>query len=278
MRTDRSSLTDNRPHMKLITRFSGLVLVVFLLTLSAHSQTPGVIERRILGHLDNISKFGNYGDGYDENKIYAENRALKELLVKYGRRSDVLRYAFPKLKGKMQITTSRDGRLRIYSWDEETGGTMHDHDSVFQYRGNSGRVLTWASATEDEDIGAGFFHDIFQVGTSKGPVYLAVSTFIGSTSLAAQTLEVMKIVGDKLDRSAKLIRTTKGLTNAIDFQYDFFSVVDRPERPVKLFKFDEARRSFSFPVVIEDEKTPQGRVTNKLITYRFNGSYFVKAG
>ena len=45
----------------------------------------------------------------------------------------------------------------------------------------------------------------------------------------------------------------------------------------RLFKFDEAKRSFTFPIVIEDEKTPRGRITNKLITYRFNGSYFVKA-
>ena len=274
MRTVRSSPTSNSL-MRIAARFPGSILVVVLLVLSQHGQTPSVIERRILGHLDNISKFGNYGGEYDENKIDSENRALRELLIKSGKRADVLRYGFPKLKGEMRISTSPDGRLRIYSWDEQTGGTMHDHDSVFQYRGSSGKVLTWGSANEAEDIGA-FFHDIFQLSTNNGPVYLAVSTFVGSTSLGSQSIEVMRIVGDKLDRNVKLIRTSKGLTNSIYFEYDFFSVVDRPERPVKLFTFDKANRSFSFPVVIEDEQTPQGRVTNKLITYRFNGSYFVK--
>lgn len=152
---------------------------------------------------------------------------------------------------------------------------MHDHDSVFQYRNKSGKVLTWAD-TEEEESGGGFYHDIFQLDSSTGTVYLGVSTFIGSTSYAGQSIRVFKINGDKLDRDVKLIRTASGLQNSISFAYDFFTVVDRPERPIRLFKFDAATRAFTFPVVIEDEKTPQGRVTNKLIRYRFNGTYFVK--
>ena len=71
-------------------------------------------------------------------------------------------------------------------------------------------------------------------------------------------------------------RTPSGLTNDISFAYDFFSVVDRPERPIKLFTFNETRKEFKFPIVIEDEEAPQGRVTDKFITYRFDGTYFVK--
>ena len=52
--------------------------------------------------------------------------------------------------------------------------------------------------------------------------------------------------------------------------------IDREERPVKLFTFNETRKEFKFPIVIEDEETPQGRVTNKFITYRFNGTHFVR--
>jgi hypothetical protein len=228
----------------------------------------------MIRRLDNISKFGNYSGNFDD-KVYEENKQFKAKLLSYGRRADVLRYAFPKLKEKMQVTTSRDGNLRIYSWDQETGGTMHDHDSVFQYRSKSGKVLTWADA-EEEESGGGFYHEIFQLDTSGGTVYLGVSTFIGSTSYAGQSIKVFKISGDRLDRDVKLIRTGSGLQNSISFAYDFFTVVDRPERPVRLFTFDAARKTFQFPVVIEDEKTPQGRVTNKFIRYRFNGSYFEK--
>ncbi len=254
-----------------------IVSIIFLFTANwAFSQTPVAIELDLRGHLENISKYGNYSDSNDQDKLYSQNKFLKEKLLRFGKRLDVLRYSFSKLNEQMFITTSKDGRFRIYSWDEQTGGTMHDYDSVFQYQGGDGKVYTWTErSTDDGDVGA-FYHQIFQVNSNTGPIYLAVSTFIGSTSLAGQTIEVVRIDGERLDRSAKLIQTAGGLKNSISFGYDFFSVVDRPERPIRLFLFDDAKRTFRFPIVIEDEKTPQGRVTDQFITYRFNGTHFVK--
>lgn len=253
-----------------------LIIVPLMTVTSVFSQTPVAIERELEGHLSNIGKYGNYGGTRDEEKVDYENKQLKQKLLQYGKQLAVLQYGFPGLKGKLSISTSRDGKLRIYSWDEETGGTMHDHDSVFQFKGKSGKVHTWTTEpTDDVDIGA-FFHQIFQVEAKTGPIYLAVSTIIGSTSLAGQTIRALTIKGEKLDTSTRVIRTGSGLHNSISFAYDFFSVVDRPERPIKLFEFDATKKSFRFPVVIEDEKTPQGRVTDKFITYQYNGNYFVK--
>ena len=39
----------------------------------------------------------------------------------------------------MFVATSADGKLRVYSWTSNWG-TMHDFDSVYQYRGKSGKV------------------------------------------------------------------------------------------------------------------------------------------
>ena len=156
---------------------------------------------------------------------------------------------------------------------------MHDFANVYQFRGRSGRVhvVTEPRCEDVSEYGAGsFVHDIFQVSRSDGPVYLLVSTFIGSTSLSYQSIGVTLVHGEALVRKAKLIRTKSGLNHSVGFEYDFFSVADRPERPIDLFYFDEAKRSFRFPVVIEDEKTPQGRVTDQFITYSFNGKFFVK--
>ena len=244
-------------------------------TAAAHTQTPQQIESEILGHLQTISKTGNYSGSYDEEKLYDANRALRSKLLKYGKNPAVLKYAFPKLKVEMFVATSKDGRLRIYSWDTQTGGTMHDYASVFQYRGRSGRAYAIASG-DDEESGGSFYTDVFQVSSASGPIYLAASTFIASSSLNGQSIDAMRIDGEKLERNAKVIRTRSGLQSTVDFAYDFFSVVDRPQRPVRLFSFNEAKREFRFPVVIEDKRTPQGRVTNRLITYRFDGKYFVR--
>lgn len=255
---------------------------IFLLALmlsvasSLDAQTPAAIERELIRHLDNISKFGNYGGTRDETKLERENRSLAQKLMRYGKRVSVLQYAFPKLKGKMFVSTSKDGKFRSYSWDRESGGTMHDHATVFQYKGKSGRVYTWTAPGSTEGEFGGFYHQIFQTDTPLGRIYLANSTFIASSSLSGQQLGLFRIVGEKLDPNVRLIRTGSGLRNSVGFQYDFFSVVNRPERPIQLFTYDEKQKAFSFPIVIEDPETPQGRVTNKMITYRFNGKYFVK--
>ena len=153
---------------------------------------------------------------------------------------------------------------------------MHDYANVFQYQGKSGRVYSWTDPDNENTSGGPFYTDIFEVTTRTGPIYLASSTFIASTSMHGQSLNALRIDGEKLDQKANVIKTRSGVTNEVGITYDFFSVADRPERPVKLFLFNAAKKEFRFPVVIEDEETFLGRVTDKFITYRFNGKYFVK--
>jgi hypothetical protein len=257
----------------------GIFIGLLLFGVSVSAQTLTKIETELLGHLDKLEKASNYGGSADYDVLAKENQALQAALLIYSKRSDVLRYAFPRLKSKMYVTTSRDQKLRAYSWDTNEGGTMHDFMTVFQFQGASGKVYGWSEPYSQsmEDRGAGaFVTQIFQTDTASQPIYLIVDTFIGSTSLAGQGIHAFRLNGDKLDRKATVIRTSRGLTDSISFAYDFFSVVDHRERPVRLFSYDEVKRSFRFPVVIEDSKTPQGRVTNRFITYRFDSKYFVK--
>ena len=242
-------------------------------SLIASGQTVSAIEKSLLARLANIEKWSNYGDHPDYDKLEKENDLFKKELLRFTRQPATLSAAFPRLKKELRIVTSKDGRLRIFSWDRQTGGTMHDYDNVFQYRSSGGKVLSW-SESDAEDAAGAFYHEIFQLNARSGPIYLAVSTFVGSTSLRGESIRAIRINGSVLDTDAKLIRTGSGLQSSISFGYDLFSQLDRKDR--RLFTFDQSKKSFSFPMIIEDEKTPQGRVTNKLITYRFNGSYFVK--
>ncbi|HLA95639.1 MAG TPA: hypothetical protein VK612_07955 [Pyrinomonadaceae bacterium] len=256
-------------------RFCILLALIFAAFVSVNSQSPANVERDLLAQLNLTSKDGTYGGSYDEDKVNAANNKITETLLNNCKTLACLRYAFPMLKGEMFVTTSKDGKLRIYSWDMQTGGTMHDYSSVYQYQGKSGKIYTSSAQGDDESAGS-FYSQIFQVNAVSGPVYLVNSNFVASSSLNGQSIEAVRINGEKLDMKPRLIKTVSGLTNSISFGYDFFSVVDRPERPVRLFVFNEAKNEFKFPVVVEDEKTPQGRVTDKFITYRFDGTNFVK--
>ncbi|MFM9903181.1 MAG: hypothetical protein ACKVQJ_01260 [Pyrinomonadaceae bacterium] len=262
--------------MLILRRCIIVALAVCSIALSTAAQTNKAIEADLLRHLTNLEKASGVSGARNEAAVDKENKILKQNFLLYGKKAATLKYDFKALAGKMTITTSKDGKFRIYSWDNEFGGTMRDHENIFQYQAKGGQVYAYLVPRGREGDVHGFYHQIFQVDTPTGRVYLANSTFIASTSLASQELSLFRTDGKKLNSNVRLIQTKTRLTNSVGFQYDFFSVVDHPERPVKLFFYDEAKKSFRFPVVIEDAQTPQGRVTKKFITYRFNGKYFVK--
>lgn len=241
-------------------------------SLSSSAQTEGAMEKAMLSHLEVISKSSGKTDVLER-----ENKQLKQKLLRYGRTAAALRYGFKGLNGKIFIATSKDGKFRIYSWDTNTGGTMKFFDGVYQYKTKRGRVNAIAFQQTQEFSARGFYSQIFQLDSGGKTYYLANSNNILSNASMHQDLEMYAIEGEKLNDDVRLIRTTTAFRNSVGFDYDFFSVVDRKERPVRLFSWNEAKKEFRFPVVLKDDKFPNGgRVTNRFITYRFNGKYFVR--
>lgn len=255
--------------------FLSIVFFLALLAVPALAQTPQAVERELINHVKAIKKYARENTADAATKLDSENDALKAKLVKYGRLASTLKYPFPELKKQIFIATSKDGMFRIYSWDTETGGTMHFYENVFQYMGANSRVFSKAAVLDDGDSG-GFFSDVFQVATKNGTVYLGRMTATLSTINSYEDISLFRISGARLDDRVRLIKTKAGLQNRIGFEYSFFSVSDRKERPIKLIRFDERTKTIKIPVVIADKASDgPGRVTNRFINYRFNGTYFV---
>jgi hypothetical protein len=254
------------------------IFAIFLLAFAipAFAQSNAQIEKELVAAIKEVQKYGTYGGGYEEDKLSKAQDVFEEKLLKYTKIASTLSYKFAALDEDMYIATSDDGKFRIYSWDLEDGGTMHDFDRVYQYQGADGKVYSKTDEPTEEGGGGGFVTDIFTLDTKNDKVYIVCATFIGSTSDNYQSADLYKIEGDKLDDKVNLIKTKSGLTNTLGFEYNFFSVVDREERPVRLISFDKKTKTLKIPVVIEDKEFPNGRVTKKFISYQFNGTYFVK--
>ena len=253
-------------------------LISFIFALSAFGQSNAEIEKDLVTSIQEIQKYTNYGSNSDDEKLSKANEVFGEKLLKYTKNPATLKYKFTKLDKLMQNATSADGRFRIYSWDTEQGGTMHDYDRVYQYLGADGKVYSKIDEASEEDGGnmGSFVYDIFALDTTGGKVYIVCTTFIGSTNDHYQSANLYKIAGNNLDDQVKIIKTNSGLTNSLGFQYNFFSVVDRAERPVKLILFDQKTKTLKIPVVIEGKEFPNGRVTDRFISYKFDGTNFVK--
>ena len=248
---------------------------MLVFSICAFGQTNAQIEKELVAAVKEIKKYGNYSGNRDDEKLSKAQDAFEEKLLKYTKNASTLQYKFAALGGLMFIATSDDGKFRIYSWDLEDGGTMHNFASVYQYQGADGKVYSKRNDLEEGDPG-GFVTEIFTLDTKGGKIYIVCSTSIGSTKISGQSADLYKIEGDALNGDVKLIKTKSGLTSNLSFGYDFFSVVDRKERPIKLIFFDKKTKTLKIPVVIEDKEFPDGRVTNRFISYRFDGTYFVK--
>ena len=261
--------------MKTIKSFYFITFVFLAFAFPAFGQTNAEIEQELVGHIKAIQKWSNYGSDSNEELLSKENDIFKEQLLKYTKIASTLKYKFSELDKFLYLSTSEDGKFRIYSWDTEDGGTMHNFETVYQFQGKDGKVYSKSSDLEEGDSGA-FVSDIFDIDTRKGKVYLARFSSILSNVDAYQSINLFKIEGNSLNDKVKLIKTKSGLTNSLGFEYDFFSVVDREERPIKLILYDKKTKTIKIPVVIVDKDFRNGRVTDKFINYKLDGTYFLK--
>ncbi len=260
--------------MKIIISF------IFLLAFSVlpvFGQTNAQIEKELIASLKEIEKYSTYGSGYDEEKLTETNDAFEKKLLKYTKAASTLTYKFGALGQLMHIATSDDGKLRIYSWDMENGGTMHYYARVYQYKGADGKVYSKGESETEEGDNGSFVYDVFSVATKGGTVHIICSTSIGDRSDHYQSADLFQITGSKINDKIRLIKTSSGLTNTLGFEYNPWSISDR-NGSFELIKFDKKTNTLKIPVVIEDKEYPNGKVTVKQISYRFDGTYFVKVG
>jgi len=84
-----------------------------------------------------------------------------------------------------------------------------------------------------------------------------------------QSISAYSIEGNKLVDTVKVFKTKTKKLNRIDIEFDFFSVVNRPERPLELITYDDKQEIIYIPVIGD-----KGQVTKKNLLYQLKGSYF----
>ena len=277
----RSVLGDGKfmsdhPAMKKLNPTVYEMIIEFADAAQGEAQNPLLVEKELVARIKTIQTYSIYGGNYDEAKLTNAQNDFQQKLVKYTKLPWTLNYSFSELAGHVTIATSDDGKLRSYSWDMQDGGTMHRFARLFQYEGADGKIYSVPEKAPDEGMGNGFVTDIFKLETGEGPVYIVCSTFFGSTKDHFQSANLYRVERSMLNDKVRLFKTTSGLTNTLGFEYDNFSVIDRPNAADKLITFDKKTGTLTIPVVIKDAEYPDGRVTDRKIRYRFDGKYFVK--
>jgi len=180
--------------------------------------------------------------------------------------SETINFAFNKLQKEtpIKIASSKDKKFRVYSWDNNSGGTMRFFDQIYQFESNN-KILSKLKSDSEDPLG--FISKIFEVRSQKNEIfYLVLTNSIFSTSSAYQSLDAYKIENEQLIEAA-IFNTKKDKLSSIDFDFDFFSVVDRPERPVELIQFSDD--ILKIPLIDKE-----GQVTSKFLIYKWDGFLF----
>ena len=234
-------------------------------------------DPELLASFNIIGYWANYVSDDDKinsaDSLTKANKTFKNQLLNITSREpgSILQAMTDLVSLGVYIATSEDKKFRIYSWDTQTGGSMRFFDNVYQYALENGTASEANPKTDLVKVPHGFYTQIFTVPTKKGVFYMGYLNEIYSNKDNYQALKLFGIEGANLNTQLKLIKTKTGLHNQLGFDYDFFSVVDRPERPIQLIAYDPIKKSITIPVVLA-----KGQVSNKKIVYVFDGVNFLK--
>lgn len=200
-----------------------------------------------------------------------ENEIFNQKLLDYTSKQPLtITYDFNELqKEHLTIASSADKQFRIYSWDTRLGGTMRDFENIYQYQADNKVHSKSLSDKRKEGDPGSWFSEIFTLDTNNRKFYIGYFHAIYSTSDAYQGIKLFDIKDSILNDTLHLIKTKTGIRNELGFDFNFFSVVERKERPVKLIYFDSFTKTIKIPFVAD-----KGKVTNKFIMYKYTGQYF----
>jgi hypothetical protein len=209
------------------------------------------------GDFDSLEYFSNLFSSKFEQLISSDPKTLK--------------HSFRKLVDAYvcNVETSKDGLFRIYSWDSQLGGTMRFFNVIYQYKsGETVKTQRYSSTFEGDP--AWFCSEIFTLKTGKKTHYLGITNGIYSSKDVSQSIRAFELTDKGVNDSIALFKTEEGLTNSLSVYYDFFSVVDRPERPVSIIRYDERKKQITLECVSVKEKI----IPNCYTFYQFNGICF----
>ena len=168
-------------------------------------------------------------------------------------------------KEGLRCVTSNDGKVRFYSWDTWTGGTMHNFSDLVQYKNNNGIAVD--RIREDGDPGY-FYMDAYSIKAKDRTIYMAKYHAIGSTRDVGEGI-VAYALKDGVLSNAKVFLTKTQSLDRIEYGFDFFSINDsngvKPE-----IHFSNDLHTLYVPIVKKD-----GSFTKDFLIYVFDGNNYV---
>jgi len=236
------------------------ILLLFSLSL-CFGQDLQTIDKK----LSNLYK--NIPDSYTDHQKEQKMELFEKLLLKYTSQvPKTIAYPFKNLvKCDIYISTSEDGKFRIYSIDWNRYRSMPFFFNVYQFSCN-GKVMSKEIPNGTSVMPDYTYYEVHSMILNGKTYYIAQLTAFGELTNPFY-VKFFSIENNKLNSDVKLIQTDQSIVNVLPC-----GAVDglSSDTTKYVVKYDKPGQSFSIPLL------EKGKITKKRITYKFNGKYFVK--
>lgn len=197
-----------------------LCLIFHCLTLKAQSVEE--IDQQTAYFLERIDFWDEHEleDETDSLSIY--NHELTEFLSNSLCANPQTFYAdFELAKSRnFVVTTSPDQKIRIYSWNTQTGGTMQYYNSILTYSCGANIVVQPLIISGPDENGALYF-DIRQIMINQKTHYIISSVNIGSSAVFSYLLETKTIHPNGELVESSIIKDGADYVSSLRYQIDF---------------------------------------------------------
>jgi hypothetical protein len=203
---------------------------------------------------------------YDDFVAYESAQDSVRLMVKALMEGDPQMARDLKQAGDwLKVVTSSDQRLRICSWDERSGGTMHDMCTLAQIRMPSGK-LTYVRLDPSFGQSNGtdvMYTDLFTLKGPDGPRYLALGVGSYGSGHHHRSARLLAIEGDTLIDAPQAFGDQPFLELLMSNQHTTY------------LRFNLDTRTLSHPEYIEDEELGIMQPTGRVMHWQYEAGRFV---
>ncbi|MEF9994884.1 MAG: hypothetical protein RSA22_14875 [Acinetobacter sp.] len=226
----------------------------FVLISPLHAETLAQFEKKLIKQ-------------YEQKAFYEINQDIESAVVaKIKQDPTSFDYSFPNIQDSysLRIHFSPDKKLKFYTFDVGSGGTMGEHSSYVQSNSTGKSVLT--------PIETGFILDVKQTAFAQQPVYLVENYYKASSCMGAYAINAFKPNPDGSMQPVKIFQTKKAALNHVEVSFDCQNHQGGQEVP-EYIRIDKKLNTIDFLLLNKDGK-PLGKYLRYAKTqsnYQYSG-------
>ncbi|MDO4433045.1 MAG: hypothetical protein Q4B82_00485 [Alysiella sp.] len=232
----------------------------------AWAQNCGHTDSELAQHYRQMMQYGGYGEN-DATRFEQAYRAFSGSL-KHTAAVKIGTCGFPLAQqAGIAVVHSPDRKIRAFSWNEQTGGSMHEFGNAVQFVGKNGQIGQVSLSLDRIE------HIAQDTLPPHGTAYLFYDHGIAFGRLHGKSASWWRISGSRFAET-KLFATQQP-THIISYEYEPHSHTKLPEN-FRHFVYDSKKQTLSFPVVRNTQEYEFGELTKRRIVYRYQNGRFVR--